>query len=186
MRLRRSVDERLPSFGKWGQGRSVSRAAKWGTGSRRSVLLWVFFAAILTSCSNAASETRASGTCPPVTASTALLGQTIGGGLTGNFQPVKTTLHVGDYLWVILSRPPSAVYYPEASYPDSVPPGNHPGVLDRLCTQGSATTTKGLFVAKGVGLVQVLFEPRPSRAPMIGFEADVTVLPAVPSRRPST
>lgn len=168
-----------------GEGISVSRAAKLRRGTRRAVLLSVLFAAILMACSNASSDSRAAGTCPPVNAATASLGQRIGGGLSGNFQPVRTTLHVGDYLWLVLREPPSVVYYPDADYPDSVAPGNHSGVLGRVCTQGSATTTKGLFVAKRVGIATVLFEPRPTRAAMIGFEAEVTVLPAA-SQTPST
>lgn len=95
-------------------------------------------------------------------------------------------MQVGEYLWLVLNRPPSITYYPDADYPDTVSPGNHPGVLERICTQGTSTTTEGLFRARKVGVAQVAFQPRPNRGPMMGFVAEVTVLPVGRSNPPAT
>lgn len=123
--------------------------------------------AALAACSSA-TDVRASGICPPVKASQIVLGQSTPKGLSGNSYTVGASLHVGEYIWVNLDIPLSANSYPATASK----------VLRRVCTQATPSGSRSLFVARNTGIAAVLSEPRPSRAAMLAFRAQITVLPS--------
>jgi hypothetical protein len=117
-------------------------------------------------------------------------------GLSGNSYIVKASIEVGQYVWVAVGSTPWAVYSPSISYPwttvdmgvsvISYPDASAPTALRRVCHQASAQENRTLFVAQRVGVTEVDAQPVPTRAAMIGYEAQITVVAKRPSAAGTT
>jgi hypothetical protein len=154
--------------------------------TRLAALGFVLTLALLCTGCFSAQAARPAQACPTVPASEVKVGVSTPQGLSGNSYVVRASLQVGQYIWVTVVSTPWTVYSPGISYPlttvdlgasvISYPDTSFPAALQRVCNQASALENRTLFLAQRVGVAEVDAQPRPTRAAMIGYAAQITVV----------